>query len=255
VPGRPVYNEAYEPVHIFSKSNNPYKAPLLTCAGTSYEDLWVVFDMPVDLDNNGSELLTTYDENGERYTNFTIRYYTDPLFKFIEERLNATEVKPAGVDILVRPFVPMLLSQFNVQYSKQAGVSLTIENARSEIYNYLRQVSYPKAYSNARISDSMFYAGADDVTAINITADPLWSAADKILPADVASPDVDLAAAFAGAIDTPDIGVTNVDATNDLQILAHNDFVELNTKAAIGISNLSFLIPSTQTITFSEVLR
>ena len=101
----------------------------------------------------------------------------------------------------------------------------------------------------------MFYAGADDVTAINITADPLWSAADKILPADVASPDVDLAAAFAGAIDTPDIGVTNVDATNDLQILAHNDFVELNTKAAIGISNLSFLIPSTQTITFSEVLR
>lgn len=255
VPGRPTYNNVYRPVDIYSKSNNAAKAPLLTCAGTSYEDLWVVFDMPIDLDNNDSELLTTYDENGERYTSFTIRYYTDPLFKFIEERLSSTEVKPAGVDILVRPFVPMLLSQFNVQYSKQAGVSLTIENARNEIYNYLRQVSYPKAYSNARISDSMFYAGADDVTAINITANPLWSAANKILPADVDSPEDDLAAAFAGALNVPDIGVTNIDATNNLQVLAHNDFVELSTKAAIGVSNLSFLIPSAQTITFSEVLR
>lgn len=69
------------------------------------------------------------------------------------------------------------------------------------------------------------------------------------------NPEEDLTAAFAGALDVPDIGVTNIDATNNLQVLAHNDFVELSTKAAIGVSNLSFLIPSAQTITFSEVLR
>jgi hypothetical protein len=236
---------------IYSKSNNPNKAPLLTCAGTSYEDLWVAFDMPKYTSgvNIGDDRLATYTLNGVRYTNFTIRYYTDPLFKFIEQRVDASDVKPAGVDILVRPFIPIKISQFNVQYSKQTGVSVSIDNSRSEIYNYIRQLSYPKTYSNARISDSLFYAGADDVTNIVVTASPVWSAANKVLPA--SSPDIetDFEDADYESIDVPVYSITNTSG------LVPVDSIYTGIKGAIGIANSCYLLPSSQTITFSEVLR
>ena len=236
---------------IYSKSNNFAKAPLLTCAGTSYEDLWIAFEMPkyVSGVNTGKPRLATYTENGEQYTNFVIRYYTDPLFKYIEQRVSASDVRPAGVDILVRPFVPILINQFNVDYSKQTGVSALITNAQAEIYSYLRQLAYPKTYSNAKISDSLFYAGADDVTQITLDAVVMWSAANKVLPEGDADPSEDLLAADAVAINVP---LRYIDSTSKL---IASDFIDTNSKAAIGIANSCLLLPSISTITFSEVLR
>jgi len=236
---------------IYSKSNDFDKAPLLTCAGTSYEDLWVAFDMPRYTSglNTGKPRLATYTESSEQYTNFTIRYYTDPLFKYIEQRVSADDVRPAGVDILVRPFVPILINQFNIDYSKQTGVNVLVTNAQSEIYSYLRQLTYPKTYSNAKISDSMFYAGADDVTQIAVDGVVMWSAANKVLPAGSPDPDVNFAVADAAALDVP---VRYINTPNKL-IAA--DFVDNTTKAAIGISNSCLLLPGLSTVTFSEVLR
>lgn len=236
---------------IYSKSNNFAKAPLLTCAGTSYEDLWVAFDMPRYTSgvNTGKPRLSTYTENSQQYTNFTIRYYTDPLFKYIEQRVSAVDVRPAGVDVLVRPFVPVLINTFNISYSKQTGVSVLVTNAQTEIYNYLRQLAYPKTYSNAKISDSMFYAGADDVTQIAVDARVVWSAANKVLPAGAPDPAVDFAGANSVALDVP---LRSVDSTAKL-IAA--DFVDTNTKAAVGISNSCLLLPGLSSINFSEVLR
>lgn len=236
---------------IYSKSNNFAKAPLLTCAGTSYEDLWVVFDMPRYTTgvNTGLPRLATYTENGNQYTNFTIRFYVDPLFKYIEQRVNAADVRPAGVDVLVRPFLPILINNFSIDYSKQTGVNVLIDNARSEIYNYLRQLSYPKTYSNAKISDSMFYAGADDVIQVDIDATVLWSAADKILPDGSYDPEVNFLAADAASISTPSIPINT---TNKLTGL---EFIEPVTKAALGIANTCLLLPNISNVNFSEVLR
>lgn len=236
---------------IYSKSNDFDKAPLLTCAGTSYEDLWLAFDMPKYTSgvNTGKPRLATYTENSEQYTNFTIRYYTDPLFKYIEQRVSSDDVRPAGVDILVRPFVPILINQVNIDYSRQTGVNVLVTNAQSEIYSYLRQLTYPKTYSNAKISDSMFYAGADDVTQIGVDGVVMWSAANKVLPNGSPDPDVNFAAADAAALDVP---VRYVDTPGKL---IATDFIDTTTKAAIGISNSCLLLPGLSSVTFSEVLR
>lgn len=237
---------------IFARSNSPVKAPFLTSAGTAYEELWVVFDMPTE---EGSELLTTItDSEDRRWAYFNVEYRHDPLYWSVAAAVGEPDTKPAGVDILVRPFVPVLLTRFNVNYVKKSGITMKLDQARAEILAYLRAVSYPDGYSDARIGDAMFYAGAVDVKSIDVAGRVVWSAGTKILAHDDTLPDVDLAAAEAAARNPPAVSIDRTSA------LALDDFVdpELGTAdetfAAVGAATQCFII-APETITFSEQLR
>ncbi len=241
-------------VDVYSRSSDAGKAPMLTAAGTPFEELWVAFDM-VNVAGGASEALTTEtDADGTRWAYFYVDYVYDPLYRAVFDQCSSPDVKPAGVDILVRPFVPVAITRFHIEYVKQAGKSVTLNAAHTEIFNYLRTLSSPEGFSAAKIGDAMFYAGAEDVRSIEVLGEVWWSAATKLLPSDADAPDVDYAAAVAAALNLPSYSVSNSFS------LTLTDFADPEigtadeTLAAVGLLNSCLLLESSA-ITFSESLR
>lgn len=241
-------------LEIFTRSRSAAKAPLLTCAGTDYEDLWVSFEMPKN-SSTGTDLLTTAtDSDGSRFADFVVEYYYDPLFPAISSRVNSADVKPAGVDMLARPFVPVVITQFEVNYVKRAGTTMLLDQAKAEILAYLRKTTYPDAFSSAQIGDSMYYAGAADMKSIRVQARVWWSAATLVLPADAADPLVDYASAKGDAVTPPTVLIGN---SSELALESYIDPLigtGDETFAAVDILNLCYLLDPA-VITFSETVR
>ena len=240
---------------IYSQSSDSVKAPLLTCAGTALEQLWAVFPMPRNPTTGVALVPLNTEADGSQYANFKITYVHDPLLLPVAQHLDNPDVAPVNVSALVRPFIPIVLSRFEVVYTKRTGMTMTLDAARTEIYNYLRGLSYPDVYSDAKIGDAMLYAGAQDVREISIAGSLQWSAANYVLPATASTPVEDLAAAIADRRAAP-----SVFAGSAAGLVMSAPFVDpvlgtgSETFATAGSRNITLLLqPST--ITFREELR
>jgi len=215
--------------------------------------LWVSFDMPIH-PITGSELITTaVTTDGVRYAQFVISYYHDPVYPGVADQLDHPDTKPANAEVLTRPFIPVVINKFHITYTKQIGKTVNIAGARTEILNYLRGLSFPSRYSNAKIADALYYRNAEDVKSISVNATVMWSAATKILKDTTAAPDTDYAAAVAGAVTPPVVYITN---TQNLDMVDYTDPLlgtGGETMAAAGAANICYII-SENNITFSEEL-
>ena len=170
-------------IEILAQTSDFAKAPMLTSAYSTYEKYWIKINMPTA--TGGVDLITPQVYNGEQYAFFTVTYNADPLVKVISDTLSSSDLTPVGVDVLIKGFTPIVIDTLLITYTKKPGVTMALETARTEIYNYFRTLGYNKVYSQSKIYDAMFYAGADDVVSITVNSDIQWSIGDKFIPSSV----------------------------------------------------------------------
>lgn len=137
------------------------------------------------VDSNGNLAYTQYtDTDGRVYAVFTVRYQTDPMFRAINSAVVNPDYSPVNTSILVRGFIPVVISRFEVVYVKQRGVVPLLDEARDRIKVYMAGLGSGDAYSDAEVARIMDEAGAKYVKAVNVVAKVQWSVADKILGVD-----------------------------------------------------------------------
>lgn len=235
--------------NVWSASLNNARCPLLTCAGTAQEQLWLTFPMPVDALTSSDLLVTQTDGDGNRFAQFVVRYYYDPVLASVAARLDSPDCKPANAEILTRPFIPVIISNFQIRYTKLPGQVVDTASASEEIYQYLRNLTSPEKYSDAKVSDALFYRGAHGVRGISVSARVWWSAGSLLIPNEGVTPDTDYVTALANSANYP-VPAVYIRATSDLELA---DFVELTSKAAAKAATICFIIDK-ENITFVEEL-
>ena len=235
---------------IFSKSRDYNRAPMFAAGYTSLEQLWLSVAMPRD---TGHEPLIPLDIDslGNQSAVFKVVFRTDPMRDVVEQTLGSRDNAPVGVDVLVRGFVPIIIESLTVRYTRARGTTMTLESARTEIHDFLTQVSYPRPYSDGRIYDAMLYAGATDIQSILCKARVAWSVADVAIPPGVPDPVQDHAAALAGACRPLSIELGDsrglVPVYRDVNLANHSATFE-----AIGPRNTAYIIDA-DAIQFEEI--
>ena len=134
-------NLSYE---IIGQAKDPARASLLTAGFSELEDLWLVIEMP---NQDGSDLIPlTVNADGTSHAVFQVEYWTDPLIANASRFVDGDEVVAENCDLVVRGFLPLVFSQFDIQYVRAAGVLMTLEQARRDIAAYLNSIVYPDGY-------------------------------------------------------------------------------------------------------------
>lgn len=195
---------------LYSRSLDPARAPLATCAYSTLEDIWAAIDMP-----RGSDTLPLIQKELVDSTFgawFVVSYRSDPAVKKVEAALGTQDAKPIGVDVLVKRFVPVVISSLVVDYAKASGKQVNITQAKNEILAMFASLYFPDVYMDSYIGDSMLYAGALGVKRLSCVADVKWSVADVFLPASAPALDVNFDAADAAALAPPTVSFTTPSA-------------------------------------------
>jgi hypothetical protein len=241
-------------IEIFSESLDEANAPLAQAAYSVNEKLWIAIDMP-KTDLGVDRLTNEIDlDSGIETHRFLVTYKTDPMLPVVTDDVQSRAVKPVGVNVLVRGMIPIVISDLIITYVKSPGVTMRLDAARTEIYNYFRGLGYPVIYSDSRVIDAMYYAGADDVISIKCTAHVQWSVADWFIktPGDN-PPDEDIATTLANSVKPPLITIAS---SSSLVSTYQDEKIGLSdeTYVSVGPRNIGYILNSSS-IRFSEVLR
>lgn len=125
--------------------------------GTTGEEIWVDITSPVV----DSLLLIGRESDADGlYALFEIDYYTDPLFTNVSDTLTSAEYAPVGVSVAVSMGPVAILSSVEIQYVRDAGVTLNRAAAREEVGNYIRSAGNGNPVSLGDIGEIMHAAGA-----------------------------------------------------------------------------------------------
>ena len=234
---------------VLSVSSNHAKATMGAAAYSTLEQLYLVVGN-IKNPSTGDELITSYQSGSARYAQFLVTVVTDPMVPIVAGALENADAAPVGVDVLVRGFVPIDFTAFNVHYAKRAGTTMYMDRARSEILTYMDSLGHPVLYSDSKIVDAMFYAGASDVTELEIRASIRWSAADKFLAADDPTPETDLTGALAAARTPPRVAITS---TRSLKPTYRDPALGTATATLVsaGQRNLTYYLPD-DALSFTE---
>ena len=236
---------------ILSRSLDQARAPMASAAYTMLEELWAVISMPTDPTSGANLIAPDIAEDGSESARFIITYRYDPMVRIVSDTMSSLDVKPVGVNILVRGFIPVVLSNLTVSYTRDPGTTVRLDTAASEILSYVNGLSYPNLYADARIYDSMFYNGASDTRSIDCNASVQWSVAQLFLLPDAPLPSQDLAGAMAKTVAPRAIAITSSRYFKptyvDLNLGTPNASFEV-----IGPKNVTLLLDATN-LSFSEV--
>lgn len=231
-------------ITILSQSTDFAKAPLLTSAYSQLEKFWVRILAPSP---SGFDFDPVNGDDDSQYAYFTLNYVADPLVNVVSDALDAADLTPVGVDMLVKGYVPIYIRSLVVTYTKRPGITVALDTARNEIYNYFRLLGYNKVYAASKIYDAMYYAGADDVTSISVNSAVQWSVADKILPASVTAAPVG-PTAFQAALTASIALPANVPNT-----LTATAAFDATSYGVLEVRNRGYYLPI-ENIIFSEVI-
>lgn len=228
-------------ITILSQSSDFSKAPLLTSAYSTYENLWIKINMPTD---GATDLITPVSSTGNPdYALFTVTYKADPMVKVVSDVLSAADVTPVGVDVLVKGFTPVVINNLIVSYTKKPGVTMALDTARTEIYDYFKSLGYNKIYAASKIYDAMYYAGAEDVVSIAVDSDVQWSIADRILPVGVTAAPITSATytdAYAAGLTMPASVADTLGATAAFHTTTYGILDKRNRGYYLAADNIKF---------------
>jgi len=227
-------------------SSDISRAPMLSAAYSMLDKTYINVQMPTDID--GDVITTQVDGDGKEYAEFEITYRADPLLKGIAAFVQGPDVAPVGVDVLVKGFVPIVISNMTVVYRKDAGRSFNRRKAREEILEYLRTLAYPDTITLSKLADSMFYAGAADVKDVLITAEIRWSLGTRVSSVAVTGTDL----IEQDTVVVPPQAITTLSGLKATQIDPDLGFATESFKAG-SVRNFCYVIDP-ENINFSEEL-
>lgn len=119
--------------------------------------------------------------DARQYVDFVITYQTDPMLRPIEQTAENKDYAPLNVDIMTRGFIPVIIDNFEVEYTRQAGIVPDLEYAMTEIKIYLSKLGAPDVFAEGEIARIMQEAGAKYTKRINVLAHVQWSIATHII--------------------------------------------------------------------------
>jgi hypothetical protein len=227
---------------VVLRTLNNSKCPEMSCAGSVYQALRLLIPMPMD---GATPLVPTPVEDGVQWGYFTVTYRHDPMLAPVYNRVDSRDVKPIGVDVLVKYFTPIKITELKIRHKRIPGTQVNRSGAAAEIVAYFKSLGWPKQFSEARIHDALYYAGVEDVVALEVTAHAQWSVASHLEPYGTAAPTGSTVAAYLAALEPlPEVTYAS---TSDLKTSAQDDFL-----TSIGDRNKAFLLDASA-IVFEEV--
>jgi len=236
--------------YIWSKTTDAVKASMASASYSKYEDLYLVVDRLVN--DAGDDIIgTDHDTSGNRIAMFTVTYKQDPMVSVVDATVSSSDVSPVGVDVLVKGFTPIVFTRFNVKYTKRPGTTVGVGAAREEIFSYINGLGHPYLYSDAKIVDAMFYAGASDVREVDVVASVQWSIADGFLPSEGADPTDDLTTALTEVITPGTLGISSSSGLKP-SFTDPNTGYPSQTLISIGPRNTTYVLDKTL-IEFTEI--
>lgn len=121
---------------------------------------------------------------GDRVVYATVNFLHDPASAALERVLGDRDYAPAGVDIMARAEVPVVISSLKLKYRRRRSSSVNLGLVTQEIVPAVNDVSYPDLLSTSRINDSLLYAGAEGLYGFEANAQ-VWAtcATHFMLPA------------------------------------------------------------------------
>jgi hypothetical protein len=238
-------------VDILSRSVDSSKYPLLLAAYSGAEEFYM------RVARSSTDIPFTI-VGGKSIAYFRVDYRFDPYVKVTDDLVNSKDVKPVGLTTHVKAFVPVVIKSMTVTYTRARGTTVNIETAREEIYNYINSLGYPELLSDARIYDSMFYAGAKNVKSIRCQAVVQWSIANMTLKTTASAPTNSVATDWQTWHDAGDMLIPPLSERFTSSTLGDTFIDPFLTQAgetlcAVGDRNISYILDAND-IHFSEVL-
>jgi len=237
---------------IAAGTTDSIKAPLAIASYTKYATYYLMIPMP--LSGSTPLLTTTIGDGGTQYHSFTIAYRSDPMVPVVADTVESRDVAPIGIDVITRGFVVMHLTSLTISYVKTPGVTMALDTARTEIFNYFKTLAYPKVFSTSRIIDSMYYAGATEVTSIVPAGAVQWSVANKIIPTSFAEDPVEHWDDMMGVALTPPVKTISTLADLTMTYVDANLGESNQTMVVVGKRNVCYLLDLANII-FTEVIE
>ena len=236
---------------LVSVSSSPSTHPGLSAAYGDKERLFVIFDMPEDVDQN-ELIVPLVDETGDDpiyYATFAVTYRYDPLMKVVASVFEG-DYAPVGVDTYIRYFNPVRVNTLNVVYNRWAGRSLNLTAAREEILQKLNRYSHHTPAGAADVVDSVCFAGAHSVDKIEVDATVRFSCASHVYVG-VSPPTAEILESIAYAA-----LMNEVEAIPHAPVLSFiepefNHTAGVNQSGAVGDRSVSWLLESSDLL-FTE---
>lgn len=134
-------------------------------------------------DGNSIYMPRVVEEEGavRQYVDFILTYQTDPMLLSIAQTAENKDYAPINVSIMTRGFIPVIIDNFEVEYTRQAGVVPDLEYATKNIKIYLSGIGAPDVFAEGEIARIMQEAGAKYTKRINVAAHVQWSIATHIV--------------------------------------------------------------------------
>lgn len=166
--------------YLAQRSSDDVKAPRLACSFSPLATFELIVHMPRA--TSGAPLIDLETDEDGSYALFDVTYEADPAVEAVNAYVQADV--SAGVDLLVRSPVPIIIEQMAVSYVRQPGVQLNTEQVRTELAAYILSLVPPAGFDPARLYDMMYYAGAARVRNVDLVATMPLSVARYVLDAD-----------------------------------------------------------------------
>lgn len=224
---------------IYSVSRDS-KAPALTAAYGTSEELYVKINYGEDSLGNPA-IRAEIDEEGI-YADFAVTYLFDPALKICQEFMLSDSNVPAGLDIYVRWFMPVIVDSMVVDFNRKAGTTLNLEDARENILTSFNSHRFEEPAGAALVDSAFYYAGAHSVNNVDIIANIRYSIASQVFTGMTFVEPVDQASWEAFILECEDVPVIPVNTVYNPAF----DYTDYSgTLASSGPRNVSYLLSST----------
>lgn len=113
----------------------------------------------------------TYNQSGEgldilqTYGYIAITYSYDPLAEAVSKYVDSPACSPI-IDTTVRPFITGYVKNILVNYRKDSGKFFDRQQAISDIYDFINNLTYPTIYDDGYIGDIMITNGASGISSV-----------------------------------------------------------------------------------------
>jgi hypothetical protein len=228
------------------------RAPRGSAGLSINENLWIAVKMPHSA--GGAPLLPVeLDVDGVPYQDFEVEYRYDPSVPVIADYFAARSNQLVHTSVLVKAFVPVVFTTFEVVYERAMGSDFNRTLAIDNIYNYVARLGYPNLFQEGAVEHIMRNAGARQVLDIRCDARVYFSLAQRYLTEAAPDPAVDWAGAVAASVPLPVVSMAQGSqlrpTLRDLNAGTPGDSF-----AAVGKHNIAYLLDKGRIVLREELV-
>jgi hypothetical protein len=234
---------------ILTRAIDPLRLPGVTGSYGTDQNYWIV--LPVPRTSTGTSLIPLEARNSTQGAYLTVRVLTDSTVSLVQNTLRSSDVAVPGLTLQVRRHIPLIISRLKLRYRKQVGRVFNRTQAITELLAYFGSVGHPDTFTEAKVADILFYAGARAMIGYELESRlPLAFGTHLLTDKDV-DPEVTAQAAVSGALLLPSIRPESLNVLNTVYVDPDRALPDSH-YGACGPRNLSVLL-ETSAIVFEEV--